>query len=184
MVERVAETDSTVMITGESGTGKEVIAKAIHYNSHRSQGPFVAINCGAIPSELLESELFGHVKGAFTGAISNRTGRFEMADGGTLFLDEIGDLVPSLQVKILRALQERRFEAVGGTKSVQVNVRVIAATNVNLEEAVIKGRFREDLFYRLNVIPIHIPPLRERKVDIPLLLGHFIEIYNKNCKKF
>lgn len=180
IVERVADTDSTIMITGESGTGKELIARAIHYNSHRSQNAFIAINCGAIPSELLESELFGHVKGAFTGAIANRMGRFEMADSGTIFLDEIGDLDPSLQVKILRALQERRFEPVGSTKSVSVNVRVIAATNIDLEQAVEKGEFREDLFYRLNVIPLHVPALRDRKSDIPLLLGHFIDLYNKS----
>ena len=183
LVERVADTDSTVLVTGESGTGKELIARAIHYNSHRSKNPFVAINCGAIPSELLESELFGHVKGAFTGAISTRIGRFEMADEGTLFLDEIGDLDPSMQVKILRALQERVFEPVGATKSVQVNVRVIAATNIDLEKAVKEGRFREDLYYRLNVIPIQIPALRERKTDIPILLNHFLNQYNKNKAK-
>lgn len=183
LVERVAETDSTVLVTGESGTGKELIARAIHYNSHRAKGPFVAINCGAIPSELLESELFGHVKGAFTGAITTRIGRFEMADEGTLFLDEIGDLDPSLQVKILRALQERIFEPVGSTKSVQVNVRVIAATNIDLEKAVKDGRFREDLYYRLNVIPIQIPALRERRTDIPLLLNHFMGQFNKNKTK-
>jgi DNA-binding NtrC family response regulator len=183
LVERVAETDSTVLVTGESGTGKELIARAIHYNSHRAKHPFVAINCGAIPSELLESELFGHVKGAFTGAISNRIGRFEMADEGTLFLDEIVDLDPSMQVKILRALQERVFEPVGATKSVQVNVRVIAATNIDLDKAVKEGRFREDLYYRLNVIPIQIPALRERKTDIPVLLNHFLNQYNKNKTK-
>ena len=165
---------------GECGTGKELVAKALHQLSPRSQGPFIAINCGAIPSELLESELFGHVKGSFTGAISNRIGRFELADEGTLFLDEIGDLEPNLQVKILRALQERVFEPVGGTKSVQVNVRVIAATNLDLDKAVKDGRFREDLYYRLNVIPIHLPALRERKSDIPLLLNHFMNQFNKN----
>jgi DNA-binding NtrC family response regulator len=180
LVERVADSESTVLVMGESGTGKELIARAIHYNSNRSKGPFVAINCGAIPSELLESELFGHVKGAFTGAITNRIGRFEMADEGTLFLDEIGDLDPSLQVKILRALQERVFEPVGSTKSVQVNVRVIAATNVDMERAVKEGKFREDLYYRLNVIPIQIPSLRERRTDIPLLLNHFMHQHNKN----
>lgn len=179
MVDRVADSDSTVLITGESGTGKELIARAVHFNSPRSTGPFIPINCGAIPSELLESELFGHVKGAFTGAISNRVGRFEMADGGTLFLDEIGDLEPSLQVKILRALQERCFEPVGSTKTVSVNVRVITATNIDLEKAVNEGNFREDLYYRLNVIPIQIPSLRERKTDIPLLLSHFMELYGK-----
>jgi DNA-binding NtrC family response regulator len=183
LVERVADSDSTVLVTGESGTGKELIARAIHYNSNRAKAPFVAINCGAIPSELLESELFGHVKGAFTGAISNRIGRFEMADEGTLFLDEIGDLDPSMQVKILRALQERVFEPVGSTKSVQVNVRVITATNVDLDKAVKDGRFREDLYYRLNVIPIQIPALRERKTDIPILLHHFMNQFNKNKTK-
>ncbi len=179
LVERVADTDSTILVTGESGTGKELIARAIHFSSSRSAGPFIPINCGAIPSELLESELFGHVKGAFTGAISNRVGRFEMADGGTLFLDEIGDLEPALQVKILRALQERCFEPVGSTKTVHVNVRVITATNIDLEKAVQLGRFREDLYYRLNVIPIQIPALRERKSDIPLLLSHFMELYGR-----
>lgn len=180
LVERVADSDSTILVTGESGTGKELIARAIHYNSPRAQGPFIPINCGAIPSELLESELFGHTKGAFTGAVSNRVGRFELADGGTLFLDEIGDLEPSLQVKILRALQERSFEPVGSTKTVQVNVRVIAATNLDLEEAVSKGQFREDLYYRLNVIPIAVPALRERRGDIPLLLKHFMDLFAKN----
>lgn len=183
LIERVADSDSTVLVTGESGTGKELIARAIHYNSPRAQGPFVPINCGAIPSELLESELFGHMKGAFTGAIANRIGRFEMADGGTIFLDEIGDLEPSLQVKLLRALQERSFEPVGSTKTIQVNVRVIAATNINLEEAVELGKFREDLFYRLNVIPLLVPALRERKSDIPLLLTHFMNIFNKGRDK-
>ncbi len=180
MVERVADSDSTVLVHGETGTGKELIARAIHYNSPRSTGPFIPINCGAIPGELLESELFGHIKGAFTGAIANRVGRFEMADGGTIFLDEIGDMDPTLQVKLLRALQEKSFEPVGSTKTVQVNVRVITATNVNLEAAVEMGRFREDLYYRLNVIPINIPALRERKSDIPLLLKHFMDIFGKN----
>jgi transcriptional regulator with GAF, ATPase, and Fis domain len=167
------------LITGESGTGKELIARAVHYNSPRAEQAFVAINCGAIPSELLESELFGHVKGAFTGAISNRVGRFEMADGGTIFLDEIGDLEPSLQVKLLRVLQQKSFEPVGGMKSIQVNVRVIAATNKNLEDMVAHNRFREDLYYRLNVIPAVLPSLRERKSDIPLLFSHFVEIFNR-----
>ncbi|MFN7729540.1 MAG: sigma-54-dependent transcriptional regulator [Bdellovibrio sp.] len=180
LVERVADTESTVLITGESGTGKELIARAVHYNSTRSDHPFIAINCGAIPAELLESELFGHVKGAFTGAIATRVGRFEMADGGTIFLDEIGDLEPSLQVKLLRVLQERSFEPVGSTKTVSVNVRVIAATNKNLEDQVSYGKFREDLFYRLNVIPISLPALRERKSDIPLLFAHFMEHFNKS----
>lgn len=179
MVERVSTSDSTVLITGESGTGKELVAKAIHYNSGRTHNPFVPINCGAIPGELMESELFGHVKGAFTGAISHRVGRFEMAEGGTVFLDEIGDMSPHLQVKLLRVLQERRFEPVGSAKTLTSNVRVIAATNINLENAVKDGSFREDLFYRLNVIPIHIPPLRERQSDIPLLFHYFMEIFNR-----
>jgi DNA-binding NtrC family response regulator len=180
MIERVAQSDSTVLVMGESGTGKELIAKALHFNSNRNQEPFIPINCGAIPAELLESELFGHVKGAFTGAIANRTGRFELAEDGTLFLDEIGDMSPALQVKLLRVLQERSFEPVGGTKTINSNVRVIAATNVDLEDAVEDGRFREDLFYRLNVIPIRIPALRERKSDIPLLLHHFISAFNRS----
>lgn len=179
LVERVADTDSNILITGESGTGKELFARAVHYNSGRAAQPMIAINCGAIPSELLESELFGHVKGAFTGAISNRVGRFELADGGTIFLDEIGDLEPALQVKLLRVLQERSFEPVGSTKSISVNVRVIAATNKNLEDLVAQGTFREDLYYRLNVIPLVIPSLRERPTDIPILVHHFIEIYNR-----
>ena len=183
LVERVADSESTVLVTGESGTGKELIAKAIHYNSSRSNKPFVPINCGAIPSELLESELFGHVKGSFTGAISNRIGRFEMASEGTLFLDEIGDMSPTLQVKLLRVLQERRFEPVGGTKTLEANVRVIAATNIDLEKAVEEGRFREDLYYRLNVIPICIPALRERRPDIPVLITHFVEAFNKSRKR-
>lgn len=183
LIEKVADSDSTILIQGESGTGKELIARAIHFNSDRASMPFIAINCGAIPSELLESELFGHVKGAFTGAISQRIGRFEMADGGTIFLDEIGDLEPSLQVKILRALQERCFEPVGSTKTVEVDVRVITATHKNLEKAVEDGKFREDLFYRLNVIPIHVPSLRERPDDISLLLNHFIQQFNKNKNK-
>ncbi len=179
LIERVADTDSTVMITGESGTGKELIAKAIHANSSRRDQPFIPVNCGAIPSELLESEFFGHVKGAFTGAIQNRVGRFELADGGTIFLDEIGDLEPALQVKILRVLQEKVFEPVGGTKSISVNVRVIAATNKNLDEMVAAGKFREDLYYRLNVIPLQVPGLRERKSDIPLLIEFFTQRFNK-----
>ncbi|HND84945.1 MAG TPA: sigma-54 dependent transcriptional regulator [Pseudobdellovibrionaceae bacterium] len=179
LVNRVADSDANILIFGESGTGKELIAKAIHAQSSRAQQPFVAINCGAIPAELLESELFGHIKGAFTGAIANRAGRFELADGGTIFLDEIGDLEASLQVKLLRVLQEKSFEPVGSTRTMSVDVRVIAATNVNLESAVEQGKFREDLFYRLNVIPISVPPLRERKTDIPLLVNHFVKIFNK-----
>lgn len=179
-IERVADSDSTILVSGESGTGKELIAKALHYNSPRANKPFIPINCGAIPGELLESELFGHVKGAFTGAMTSRVGRFELANNGTIFLDEIGDMPANLQVKLLRVLQERRFEPVGGTKTFECNVRVIAATNVNLEKAVAEGRFREDLYYRLNVIPITIPSLRERPSDIPLLLQHFIDTFNRD----
>lgn len=170
MIAQVSAFDSTVMITGESGTGKEVVARAIHDQSPRRDHPFVAVNCGAIPSDLLESELFGHEKGAFTGAITARKGRFEMADGGTLFLDEIGDMALSMQVKILRVLQERSFERVGGTRSQRCDVRIVAATHRNLEDAIIKGSFREDLYYRLNVFPIEMPPLRERLEDLPLLM--------------
>lgn len=178
VVKKVADTDSTILITGESGTGKELIARAIHYKSSRADRILVTVNCGAIPEDLLESELFGHVKGAFTNAVSHREGRFAAADGGTIFLDEIGDMSPSLQVKLLRVLQERTFEPVGSSRSQTVDVRVIAATNQNLEEAIRKGRFREDLFYRLNVIPIEMPPLRERKEDIPLLIHHFLDKMN------
>lgn len=178
MVERVADSDSTVLVSGESGTGKELIAKAVHYNSPRANKPFVPVNCGAIPAELLESELFGHVKGAFTGAIANRQGRFDLANGGTLFLDEIGELPLALQVKLLRVLQERRFEPVGSMKTHEADVRIIAATNVDLAKAVQKGEFREDLFYRLNVIPVRLPSLKERKTDIPLLLHHFMQMSN------
>ena len=174
MIEQVAAFDTTVLITGESGTGKEVVARAIHGQSARKDKPFVAVNCGAIPAELLESELFGHEKGAFTGAITARKGRFELADGGTLFLDEIGDMSLPMQVKILRALQERSFERVGGTRSQRCDVRVIAATHRNLEEGIVKGSFREDLYYRLNVFPIETPPLRERLEDLPLLLDDLI----------
>lgn len=180
MIEKVADTDSTILVTGESGTGKELVAKAIHYNSSRHDKAFIPINCGAIPSELLESELFGHVKGAFTGAISNRQGRFELANKGTLFLDEIGDLSPSLQVKLLRVLQEKRFEPVGSAKTIESDVRIVAATNIDLTKAVKEGQFREDLFYRLNVIPLKIPSLRERRDDVVLLLEHFIKNFNRN----
>jgi len=183
LIDKVADTDSTILITGESGTGKELIARSLHYASNRKNEPFIAINCGAIPSELLESELFGHVRGAFTGAISNRAGRFELADGGTIFLDEIGDLAPHLQVKLLRVLQERSFEPVGATKSILVDVRIIAATNKDLEELSNQGKFREDLFYRLNVIPIHLPALRDRKSDIPILLEHFVTQLNQRKKR-
>jgi DNA-binding NtrC family response regulator len=175
LVDKVADSDSTVLITGESGTGKELIARAIHYNSRRADRVLVSLNCGAIPEELLESELFGHVKGAFTNAVSHREGRFAAADGGTIFLDEIGDMSANLQVKLLRVLQDRSFEPVGSSKTVRVDVRVIAATNQNLEEAIRRGAFREDLYYRLNVIPIEVPPLRRRKEDIPLLVHHFLD---------
>jgi transcriptional regulator with GAF, ATPase, and Fis domain len=171
--QKVARSDSSVLITGESGTGKELIARAIHQNSARKNGPLVIINCGAIPSELLESELFGHEKGAFTGAHRSRIGRFEIADQGSIFLDEIGDMSPDLQVKLLRAVQERRFERVGGTQTIAVDIRVISATNKDLKAAIEQGRFREDLYYRLNVIPIHILPLRERKEDIIPLVEYF-----------
>ena len=180
MIGQVAPFDSTVMITGESGTGKEVAARAVHDQSARRDQPFVAVNCGAIPSELLESELFGHEKGAFTGAITARKGRFEMADAGTLFLDEIGDMALSMQVKILRVLQERTFERVGGTRSQRCNVRIIAATHRNLEDAIIKGSFREDLYYRLNVFPIEMPPLRERLEDLPLLMDDLTKAMERN----
>ncbi len=173
-VEKVAQADSTVLITGESGTGKELIARAIHCRSDRCNGPLVVINCGAIPGELLESELFGHEKGAFTGAHRSRMGRFEMANGGTIFLDEIGDMSPNLQVKLLRVLQEQNFERVGSTRTVKVDIRVLAATNKDLGHSMAAGTFREDLFYRLNVIPITVPPLRERKTDIPLLVNFFL----------
>jgi DNA-binding NtrC family response regulator len=178
IVERVANTDSTVLITGESGTGKELIARALHYNSARADRMLVTVNCGAIPEELLESELFGHVKGAFTHAVHSREGRFALADGGTIFLDEIGDMSPNLQVKLLRALQERTFEPVGSSKTVKVDVRVIAATNQNLEGLIAQKQFREDLYYRLNVLPIESPPLRDRTDDIPLLVHHFVDISN------
>jgi len=179
VVEKVADTDSTVLITGESGTGKELIARALHYNSRRADRMMVTVNCGAIPEELLESELFGHVKGAFTNAVHQREGRFAVADGGTIFLDEIGDMSPNLQVKLLRVLQERTFEPVGSSKTVKVDVRVIAATNQHLEKLIEQKMFREDLFYRLNVLPIESPPLRHRADDIPLLIHHFIDIGNQ-----
>ncbi|MCC6207689.1 MAG: sigma-54-dependent Fis family transcriptional regulator [Gammaproteobacteria bacterium] len=174
LIEQVADSDATVLILGESGTGKEVVARNIHYHSVRRNKPFVPINCGAIPAELLESELFGHEKGAFTGAISARQGRFEMAEGGTLFLDEIGDMSMHMQVKLLRVLQERTFERVGSNKTITSDVRIIAATHRNLEKAIAEGKFREDLYYRLNVFPIEMPPLRERSEDIPLLVKELI----------
>ncbi len=170
---KVASSDSSVLITGESGTGKELVAQAIHNNSPRCNGPMVVINCGAIPGELLESELFGHEKGSFTGAHKSRAGRFQMADKGTIFLDEIGDMSRELQVKLLRALQERKIERLGGEETIEVDIRVISATNKDLDAEVKTGSFREDLFYRLNVIPVNIPPLRERTEDIPVLVEHF-----------
>lgn len=174
LIEQVAQVDANVLILGESGTGKEITAQSIHEHSHRSKGPFVPINCGAIPPELLESELFGHEKGAFTGAITARKGRFELAEGGTLFLDEIGDMPLAMQVKLLRVLQERKFERVGSNVSISADVRVIAATHRNLEEAIANGTFREDLFYRLNVFPIVIPPLRKRIEDISILINELV----------
>ncbi len=183
LIEKVADTDSTVLVTGESGTGKELISKAIHYNSYRRDNPMVVINCGAIPEELLESELFGHEKGAFTGAHKSRIGRFELANGGTIFLDEIGDMSPNLQVKLLRVLQEQKFERVGSTRTIGVDIRIIAATNQDLFSAVKKGKFREDLYYRLNVIPIKVPPLRERKSDIPLLVDFFVKKFGQEKQK-
>ena len=182
-VHRVAESKATVILYGESGTGKELIAKAIHYMSPRVKNPFIKFNCASIPEGLLESELFGHEKGAFTGAINPRKGRFELANGGTILLDEVGDLPLNLQPKILRVLQEKEFERVGGEKTIKVDVRLIAATSRNLEELVSKGKFREDLFYRLNVVPLFMPPLRDRKEDIPLLTDFFLKRYNRENNK-
>ena len=178
LVQAVADTKATIMITGESGTGKELIARAIHYNSSRRQAPFIRINCAALPEGLVESELFGHEKGSFTGAIRRSRGRFELADRGTLLLDEISEISLHLQGKLLRVLQEREFERVGSGIPIQVDVRIIATSNRNLKKAIEQGRFREDLFYRLNVVPIHLPPLRERKEDIPALAEHFLKRYN------
>ena len=179
LIAKVADVETTVLISGETGTGKELVARAIHFNSRRAERPLIPINCGAIPESLLESELFGHERGAFTGATHTRVGRFEVAHGGTLFLDEVSEMSPALQVKLLRVLQEQRFERVGSTKSIQVDVRIVAATNCDLEQAVVRGEFREDLYYRLSVIPLSIPPLRERQDDIPLLLRHFLERFNR-----
>ncbi len=175
LIAQVCGSETTVLIRGESGTGKELVANAIHYNSHRAGKPFIKVNCGALPENVVESELFGHEKGAFTGAIATRKGRFELADGGTIFLDEVGDLSPTTQIKLLRVLQEKEFERVGGTSTIKSDVRVIAATNRDLEELITRSVFRQDLYYRLNVFPIHIPPLRERRTDIPLLADYFAE---------
>ena len=183
LVERAADSDSTVILTGESGTGKELIARALHHNSRRAKKGFIPVNCGAIPNELLETELFGHEKGAFTGATQMRIGRMELADNGTLFLDEIGDMPLTLQIKLLRVLAESEIDRVGSNKPIKINIRVITATHSNLEEAIADGKFREDLFYRLNVIPIAIPPLRERKSDIPLLIHHYLKHFNQQKGK-
>ncbi|MCK4855329.1 MAG: sigma-54-dependent Fis family transcriptional regulator, partial [Bacteroidales bacterium] len=183
LIKKVSATDARVFITGETGVGKELVAKAIHFNSHRKNKPFVSINCGALAETLLETELFGHEKGAFTGAIHRKQGKFEYARGGTMFLDEVGDISPGMQVKLLRVLQEKKVERVGGNQPIDVDVRLISATNRDIKEKITHGHFRIELFYRLNVVPIHIPPLRERIEDIPLLVKHFMRIFNKNMKK-
>jgi len=184
MIEKVASATSTVLITGESGTGKELVARALHDSSERKDSPFVSINCGAIPEGLLESELFGHKKGSFTGAVRDKDGLFKVADGGTLFLDEVGETTPAIQVKLLRVLQEREIVPVGSVNPIKVEVRVVAATNTTLDERVAEGTFRDDLFYRLNVVPIHIPPLRDRKEDIPLLVEHFLSLSSRGKHQF
>jgi len=183
IVEKVSNSNTTIIINGETGTGKGLIARAIHESSDRRNNPFIQINCGSISEGLLESELFGHVKGAFTGAIANKPGKFELAEEGSIFLDEIGDMSTDLQVKVLRVLEENEFEPVGGTKTIKANVRVIAATHRDLEEEVQKGNFREDLFYRLYVIPMMLPPLKKKKSDIPLLISHFIDLFCREKKK-
>ncbi|MCS6958053.1 MAG: sigma 54-interacting transcriptional regulator [Aquificaceae bacterium] len=183
LVEKVAQTDANVLITGESGTGKSLVAKAIHFMSKRKEKPFITINCSAIPETLLEAELFGYEKGSFTGAYTSKKGKFELANGGTIFLDEIGDMPLSLQPKILRVIQDKEIERLGSEKTIKVDVRIISATNKNLSDLVAHGQFREDLYYRLNVLPIHIPPLRERKEDIPVLVDYFLEIFNQRYNK-
>ena len=183
MVETIARTNSTVLITGESGTGKDLVARAVHFNSLRREHPFVALNCGGLPETLLESELFGHMRGAFTGADTNKKGLVEVAERGTIFLDEIGEMNQTMQVKLLRVLQDRRFRRLGGTEEVQADIRVIAATNQDLEKMVAEGRFREDLYYRINVIQVHLPPLRDRREDVPLLADHFLTKYAKAAGK-
>jgi len=183
VLERVADTPTTVLVTGESGTGKELVARALHENSSRRDAPFIKVNCAAIPKDLMEAELFGYERGAFTGAVAAKPGRFELASGGTLFLDEIGELPTDMQVKLLRVLQESEFERVGGIKTIKVDVRLVAATNRDLKREIAHGAFREDLFYRLNVVPIALPALRERRPDIPVLIGHFIAKFNARLKK-
>lgn len=183
VIEKIAPTGASVLITGESGTGKELVARALHDNSPKKNNPFISVNCAALPESLLESELFGHEKGSFTGAISQRKGRFELADGGTLFLDEIGEMALGLQAKLLRILQEKTFQRVGGSNEISVDVRIVAATNKDLKEEVEKGQFREDLYYRLNVLHLHLPPLRERRDDVPLLVDHFVKKFAKRLNK-
>jgi two-component system response regulator PilR (NtrC family) len=183
MIETIAKTSSTVLITGESGTGKDLVARAVHYHSLRREHPFVALNCGGVPETLLESELFGHMRGAFTGADSNKKGLIEVAEKGTIFLDEIGEMNQTMQVKLLRVLQDRRFRRLGGTEETQADIRVIAATNQDLQRMVADGRFREDLYYRINVIQVHLPPLRDRREDVPLLAEHFLAKYAQGVDK-
>ena len=183
MIETIAKTTSTILITGESGTGKDLVARAVHFNSLRREHPFVALNCGGLPETLLESELFGHMRGAFTGADTNKKGLVEVAERGTIFLDEIGEMNQTMQVKLLRVLQDRKFRRLGGTEEVQADIRVIAATNQDLQKMVAEGRFREDLYYRINVIQVHLPPLRDRREDVPLLADHFLAKYSKAAGK-